>query len=76
MEEFLRYVVGNLVENPEEIALTHSETARKVTFRLKLRKSEIGKVIGKQGRTIEAIRNLLSAGAARHGQKAALQIEE
>lgn len=76
MEEFLRYVIGNLISNPDEIVLTQSETTRKITFRLRLPNSEIGKVIGKQGRTISAIRNLLSAGAARHGQKALLQIEE
>ena len=76
MEEFLRYTIGNLIGNPDEIVLAHSETARKITFRLRLPKSEIGKVIGKQGRTIAAIRNLLSAGAARHGQKALIQIEE
>ena len=76
MEEFLRYVIGHLIENPEEMVLTQSQASRRVTFRLKLRKTEVGKVIGKQGRTIEAIRNVLSAGAARHGQKAVLQIEE
>ena len=76
MEEFLRYVIGNLIENPDEMVLTHTETPRKITFRLKLRKTEVGKVIGKQGRTIEAIRNLLAAGASRHGQKALLQIED
>ncbi len=76
MEEFLRYTIGNLIGNPDEMILSHSETARKITFRLKVPKSEIGKVIGKQGRTIVAIRNLLSAGAARHGQRALLQVEE
>ena len=50
--------------------------AHKVLFRLKLPSSEVGKIIGKQGRTIEAIRALLSASAARHGQKALLQIVE
>lgn len=76
MEAFLRYVIGNLVSNPDEVDLTQSETPRKITFRLKLPPGEIGKVIGKQGRTITAIRNLLSAGAARKGQKALLQLEE
>ena len=76
MEEFLRYVIGNLIENPDEIMLSHSETARKVTYRLRLPQREMGKVIGKQGRTIAAIRNVLSAGAARHGQKVLLQVED
>ena len=76
MEEFLRYVIGNLIENPDEMVLTQAQAPRRVTFRLKLRKNDIGRVIGKQGRTIAAVRNLLSAGAARHGQKAVLQIDE
>ena len=76
MEEFLRYVVGNLVENPDEVVLTQTQTAHKITFRLRLRKSEVGKVIGRQGRTVAAIRTLLAAGAARHGQKAILQIDD
>jgi len=76
MEEFLRYTIGNLIGNPDEMVLSHSETARKITFRLRVPPSEIGKVIGKQGRTIIAIRNLLSAAAARHGRRALLQIEE
>ena len=76
MEEFLRYVIGNLIENPDEILLMQSQTARKITFRLRLPQAEVGKVIGKQGRTIAALRSVLSAGAARHGQKALLQVED
>ncbi len=76
MEEFLRYTIGTLIGNPDEMILSHTEAARKITFRLRIPKSETGKVIGRQGRTIAAIRGLLSAGAARHGQRALLQIEE
>ncbi len=77
MEEFLRYVIGNLTHAPEEaVFLSQSETPRKVTLRLRLPKSEVGKLIGRQGRTITAVRNLLSASASRHGQRAVLQIEE
>ena len=76
MEEFLHYVIGNLTGNPEEMVLSHSETPRKITFRLRLPEGDVGKVIGRQGRTIAAIRNILAAGAARHGQKAILQVDE
>jgi len=76
MEEFLRYLIANLVENPEGMELTQGHLANKTLFRLKLPQNEVGKIIGKQGRTIEAIRALLSAAAARHGQKALLQIVE
>ena len=58
------------------MVLTKVEAPRKITFRLQLRQTDIGKVIGKHGHTIAAIRNLLSAAAARHGQRVNLQIAE
>lgn len=76
MEEFLEYIIRQLIEFPEEMVLTKLEMPKKVTFRLQLRQSDIGKVIGKHGHTIDAIRNLLSAAAARHGQRVTLQIVE
>ncbi len=76
MEEFLRYIILNLVGNSEGLELTEHRAPGKTVFRLRLPRQEIGKMVGKQGRTIEAIRNLLSAAAARHGQKAAFQIVE
>jgi len=76
MEEFLRYLVVNLLGTAEGMELTLSHLPHKTVFLLKLPASEVGKIIGKQGRTIEAVRNLLSAAAARHGQKALLQIVE
>ena len=76
MEEFLEYVVRQLVDYPDEMVLTRVDSGRKIVFRLQLRQSDIGKVIGKQGHTIAAIRNLLNAAAARHGQRAVLQIVE
>ena len=76
MEEFLRYLVTNLLGTSEGMELTPFQTPHKTIFHLKLPKSEVGKIIGKQGRTIEAMRNLLSAAAARRGEKALLQIVE
>jgi len=76
MEEFLRYLVLNLLGTPEGMELTQSRLSNKVVFQLKLPASEVGKIVGKQGRAIDAIRNLLSLAAARQGQKATLQIVE
>ena len=76
MQQFLEYVLRQLVEFPEDIILTHQETPRKIVFYLRLRRSDVGKVIGKHGQTIRAIRGLLSASAARNGQRAILQIVE
>ncbi len=76
MEEFLEYVIKQLIEFPDEMVLTKIETPKKVIFNLRLRQSDVGKVIGKHGYNIEAIRNLLDAAASRHGQRASLQILE
>ena len=76
MREFLEYVVGQLIDRPEELAI-HSEQAEKEhRFTLELPRSEVGKVIGKQGHTIRAIRGLLSSSASRHGERATLEIRE
>ena len=76
MQEFLEYVVRLLVEHPEEMVVTKIDAPRKTIFKLQLRQTDVGKVIGKHGHTIIAIRNLLSAAAARHGEKAMLEIVE
>ena len=76
MQEFLDFVLRQLIDFPDEMILSKVEANRKIIFRLRLRQSDVGKVIGKHGQTIIAIRNLLSAAAARHGQKAILEIVE
>ena len=76
MQEFLDFVVRQLIDYPDEMLLSKLEANRKVLFRLQLRQSDVGIVIGKHGQTIIAIRNLLSAAAARHGQRASLEIVE
>jgi predicted RNA-binding protein YlqC (UPF0109 family) len=76
MQEFLQYVIPLLIDYPEDLTLTRHEAGKRTTFLLKLRQSDVGKVIGKHGLTIIAIRNLLAASAARHGEKAQLEIIE
>jgi len=76
MERFLDYVLRQLVEFPDEMAILTEEAAKRTAFRLRLRQSDIGKVVGKHGGTIAAIRNLLAAAAAKHGGKVTLEIIE
>ncbi len=76
MQEFLEFVIRSLIDYPDEMALTRHEGNKRTTFHLKVRQSDIGKVIGKHGQTIVAIRNLLAASAARHGERAQLEIVE
>ena len=76
MEEFLVFVLRQLVDFPDEMVLVRTAVGKRITFRLRVRQSDVGKVIGKHGLTIIAIRNLLNAAAARHGEKATLEIVE
>ena len=76
MREFLEYVVGQLIDHPEEIILRDEQRAGMHHFLLELPHSEVGKVIGKQGHTIRAVRNLLTSAASRNGGRAALEIAE
>ena len=76
MEEFLRFVIGQLVEFPEDMVLTKTETSDSVVFHLALRQTDIPKIIGKSGHTIQALRTLLNASASRRGLRAGLEIIE
>jgi predicted RNA-binding protein YlqC (UPF0109 family) len=76
MREFLEFVIRQLVEFPDDTVLTEIPSGRATTFRLQLRQSDVGRVIGRNGQTIHAIRALLASSAARHGQRAMLEIVE
>jgi uncharacterized protein len=76
MREFLEFVIRQLVEYPDEMMLTEIPSGKTTLFRLQLRRSDVGRVIGRNGQTIHAIRALLTSSAARHGQRATLEIVE
>lgn len=76
MEEFLRYVIGAVVEYPDDVVFTKTETPDRVIFHVAMRQSDIPRVIGKGGHTIQALRTLLNASANKRGLQAALEIVE
>jgi predicted RNA-binding protein YlqC (UPF0109 family) len=76
MREFLEFVARHLVDNPEMVALEQEERENRVVFRLKVGQYDVGKVIGKKGRTAYAIRTLLAAIAAKEGKRAILEIAD
>lgn len=76
MDEFLRYVVQQLVEYPDEVVINRRQEENKIVFLLSMRPSDVGRLIGKGGGTINAIRDLLSAAGEKTGQKVALEILE
>ncbi len=76
MKEFIEYIAKQLVDHPEMVALEHQEKDNKVVLRLKVEEHDIGKVIGRKGRTAQAMRTLLAAVAARQGKKVVLEIAD
>jgi predicted RNA-binding protein YlqC (UPF0109 family) len=76
MEEFLRYVIGSLVEFPEDVVIKKTETPGRTVFHVAARSSDIPRIVGKGGHTIRALRNLLSASARKRNQSASLELIE
>ena len=73
MEEFLRIIISNLVENQEDINIEKIENEKTVTFQVKVAKEDMGKVIGRQGRIAQSIRNVMKAVANKEHKKATVE---
>ena len=76
MQAFLEYVVKGLVQHPDEVKVTPVEREGTTVYELRLNPQDVGKVIGRQGMTINAIRSLLLAGSAKKGLRCTLEIVE
>jgi len=76
MKELVEYIAQALVDNPTQVAVTEIDGSHSLVLELKVAKEDIGKVIGKQGRTALAIRTILSAAAAKGRKRAVLEILE
>ena len=76
MKAFIEYVVKSLVDHPDQVDISEVDGERVVVFEVRLNQTDVGKVIGKSGRTITAIRTLLTSAAAKNGKRAMLEIIE
>jgi uncharacterized protein len=74
MREFVEYIAKQLVDQADAVSLTEEEKEGKVVLKLKVGESDVGKIIGRKGRTAQAIRVLLSAVAAKNGKHAILEV--
>jgi uncharacterized protein len=75
MEEFIEYIVKRLVDHPENVSIERrTSDDNKNVISLRVHTDDVGKVIGKKGKTAEAMRTLLTAIASREHQKAILEI--
>ncbi|NIP92445.1 MAG: KH domain-containing protein [Akkermansiaceae bacterium] len=76
MKDLVEHIARSLVEHPEALRITEVDGEKTVIFELRCHPSDLGKIIGKSGKTVGAVRTLLSAIAARQGRRAMLEIVE
>ncbi|MBW2652538.1 MAG: KH domain-containing protein [Deltaproteobacteria bacterium] len=76
MKDLLIKIAQALVDNPEKVEVNEIESTQTVVLELKVAKSDMGKVIGKQGRTANAIRTLLNAASGKVRKRFVLEIVE
>jgi len=76
MRSLIEYVARTLVDDPAAVRVTEVQAEPTLVLHLQVAPADVGKVIGKHGRTAHALRLLLAATAARHGKRAVLEIKE
>ncbi|MET0406112.1 MAG: KH domain-containing protein [Cystobacter sp.] len=76
MEPLILYLVRALVDHPDQVTLRASEVDGARLYELKVSPEDVGKVIGRDGRTVGALRTLLGAAGQKHGQKVRLEIQD
>jgi len=76
MRELMEYIAKALVDDPDEVRVAEVEGERVTVIELRVAQTDLGKVIGKQGRTAKALRTILSAASAKSGRRVILEILE
>lgn len=76
MREFVTYIAKQLVDNPDQVIIDHEEKDGKIILKLQVGQADVGKVIGRKGRTAQAMRTLLATIAAKEGKRAILEIAD
>lgn len=76
MKALIEYIAKSLVDHPEDVLVSEVEGEQTTVLELKVSKEDLGKVIGKQGRTARAMRTILSAASTKSKKRAVLEILE
>lgn len=76
MEELIAFIARSLVDQPDAVKVTRTDEEDNVTLELSVAPEDLGKVIGKQGRTARALRSILAASAAKVDKRSRLEIVE
>lgn len=76
MKDLIEFIVKALVDDPSEVAITEINGDKVTIYELRVAQADIGKVIGKRGRTANSIRTIISAVSTKQGKRAELEIIE
>jgi hypothetical protein len=76
MKELIKFIAEALVDKPDQVEVTEVEGERTSVLELKVAKEDLGKIIGKQGRTARALRTILAASSAKINKRVVLEIVE
>ena len=74
MKELVEVIAKSLVDNPDEVTVTETENEKAIVLELRVAQSDMGKVIGKQGRIAKAIRAVVKASASKEDKKVIVEI--
>ena len=74
MKELVEVIAKNLVDNPDEVVVTEKENGKNITIELSVAQSDMGKVIGKQGRIAKAIRTVVKAASSNDNKRVDVDI--
>jgi len=76
LKDLVEYIAKSLVDNPDDVVVTEVEGEQTSVLELKVAKEDLGKVIGKQGRTARAMRTILGAASTKAKKRSVLEILE
>ncbi|HAW49575.1 TPA: RNA-binding protein [bacterium] len=74
MKQLAEYIIKSLVDNPDKVELSEIESEKTTIIEVRVDEPDIGKVIGRQGRIIKAIRAILQASASKKGKRVVLEM--
>ena len=76
MKDLVKFIAQALVDNPDDVSVSEIEGEQTSVIELRVAKDDLGKIIGKHGRTAQSIRTILSAASAKNKKRAVLEIVE
>ena len=74
LSDLLKYIVGNLVDNPDNVEVMETENERAAVLKVRVNEADMGKVIGKKGRIIKSLRILMKAAAVHGGKSISVEL--